>query len=348
MSVFKQLVDLNTAIGGSQEVSDPTSQASLANIDANTADNATQTTLAAIDSKLAGTLTVSDSTAQSTLTQIEANTSEQSGVKITRYLEIQGNDLFNISVNTQETALAVRARQISQQLRTAPMNGFKNALLGGGNFQTVGDAWASGDKQHVSILGDVGWTIVSTNNNDMTGSSGALVVRVTGLNDTENIVSADVAMNGITPVVSVITCMCIIGFEVLTAGATRSNEGDIAVHVDGIVFQVGSRIGALNSVADVGLFAPSNFSGGVGGPYYMQSLVGTCSDSCRLQIRVYTFTGGVVVLEQILFKATVNGSFDLNLVSIPLFFRGKIIRVVAKAMVGDADLMFHFNGWSTT
>lgn len=117
----------------------------------------------------------------------------------------------------------------------------------------------------ISILGGVRTlpaaagivSISSTSVNDIavTGS-GARTLSVTGLDANFVEQEDEVALNGLTPVVTTKSFLRIFDLRVLTAGATGSNEGDITASIGGDN-QSQIRIG-FNVSKDVGFTVPAN------------------------------------------------------------------------------------------
>jgi len=94
------------------------------------------------------------------------------------------------------------------------------------------DLWGVGGRQ-VFPAAPVVASVVSTSAADTSAGTGARTVRLYGLDASYNILTADVTLNGVTPVLTIVPFLRVTRLQTLTAGTTGSNEGTVTISMDG-------------------------------------------------------------------------------------------------------------------
>lgn len=96
--------------------------------------------------------------------------------------------------------------------------------------------------------------VFSSNANDTLAGSGAQRIRITGLDDSYNFILEEIDLNGTTPVVSTLTYYRVLSANVITAGATGSNEGVLTVRHSTTTANVFAGISPGHNQSAVGAF----------------------------------------------------------------------------------------------
>jgi len=211
------------------------------------------------------------------------------------------------------------------------MRGHDESVPNGGPFglsPTFGGASYQFDQSAIAASAAAVGVASSDNTNDNAAGTGALTVRISGLDSSGDAQTADETMNGTTAVTTAETWTAVTQVQVLTTGSNNANTGSIWVGT-------GTFTAGVPAVRMLSMEIGHNIS--LSGYYvvpnaktsYMRQFIATVGSSNKdVEIRIETSSDGAQWITQGPFGLEA-GDFTTNIIALPGFAAGTHVRLRA-------------------
>jgi hypothetical protein len=226
------------------------------------------------------------------------------------------------------------------------IRGHDETVPNGGPFTLSDQFGVNGydvDQSAISATPAVVGVASTDNTNDNSGGTGALTVRVTGLDSSGNLATEDVTMTGTTAANTVATWSAVYQVLVLTTGSNNANTGTIWVGTGAFTAGV-PAVRMLSMEIGSNISLTGYYVVPTGKTLYLIQLITTVGTTNKdVQVYVESSSDGSQWYTQGPFGLG-SGDFTTDIVALPGFAAGTHLRLRAKGSAANTDVVMIIAG----
>ena len=220
------------------------------------------------------------------------------------------------------------------------IRGHDNTVPNGGPFGLSQGFGAGGyvfDQSAISATPAVVGVASTDNTNDNVAGTGALTVRISGLDASGNAQSNDVTMTGTTAANTASTFSAVFQVMVLTTGSSNFNTG--AIYVGTGTFTAGiPAVRMLSMTISFNISLSAYYVVPTGKTLYARQFISTVGSSNKdVQIFIVTSSDGIQMYKQIEFGLE-GGELTTDIIGLPGFVAGTHISLLASGGAAGTDV----------